>query len=51
MYTEFDLPSKCEMAAGGVGRNFVARVLLEAKSIDDALIASLYIDCRLLGIF
>ncbi|XP_051130069.1 uncharacterized protein LOC127250704 isoform X3 [Andrographis paniculata] len=30
-------PAKCEIVAGGVGRNFVSRDLLEAHSIDDAL--------------
>ncbi|KAL3498946.1 hypothetical protein ACH5RR_041678 [Cinchona calisaya] len=30
-------PSESEIAAGGIGRNFISRDLLEAKSIEDAL--------------
>lgn len=30
-------PSESEIVAGGIGRNFISRDLLEAKSIDDAL--------------
>lgn len=34
-------PSKHEIAAGGIGRNFISRDLLEAPNIDDALAVSL----------
>lgn len=30
-------PLESEIVAGGIGRNFISRDLLEAKSIDDAL--------------
>ena len=33
-------PSENEIVAGGIGRNFVSRDLLEATSIDDALTVS-----------
>lgn len=36
-------PCEDEIAAGGIGRNFVSRDLLEATSIDDALKVRIYI--------
>lgn len=40
-------PKRHEMAAGGIGRNFISRDLLEAKSIDDALAVSKALDVQL----
>ena len=33
-------PMRHEIAAGGVGRNFISRDLLEAQNIDDAVAVS-----------
>jgi len=36
-------PCEDEIVAGGIGRNFVSRDLLEATSMDDALKARIFI--------
>jgi len=36
-------PAEDEIVAGGIGRNFISRNLLEAASIDDALSVRIFI--------